>query len=204
MSQKLIAILRGLVPEQAVEIGAALIDAGITRIEVPLNSPSPLESIRLLVDRFAESAEIGAGTVLNVQDVKAVADTGAGLIVSPNCDAAVINETKKLGLTSLPGVMTPSECFAALSAGADGLKLFPASLLGPDGLKAIRAVLPPEVEVFPVGGVAEADMAAWVKAGANGFGIGSSLFRPGDDAEKVSLAAKRHVQSYDKARAHVG
>jgi len=204
MSQKLIAILRGLVPEQAVEIGAALIDAGITRIEVPLNSPSPLESIRLLVDRFAESAEIGAGTVLNVQDVKAVADTGAGLIVSPNCDAAVINETKKLGLTSLPGVMTPSECFAALSAGADGLKLFPASLLGPGGLKAIRAVLPPEVEVFPVGGVAEADMAAWVKAGANGFGIGSSLFRPGDDAGKVSRAAKRHVQSYDKARAHVG
>jgi 2-dehydro-3-deoxyphosphogalactonate aldolase len=151
-SRPLIAILRGITPLEATEIAQALIDAGITQIEVPLNSPSPLKSIEAMASKFSDHADIGAGTVLTVKAVKNVAKAGGRMIVSPNADTDVITATKLAGLQSYPGVMTPTECFAALKAGADGLKIFPASLLGTGGLKAIRAVLPAGTKVFAVGG----------------------------------------------------
>ena len=195
----LIAILRGLTPPEAQEIGAALIAAGITRIEVPLNSPDPLDSIATLAREFGTQAQIGAGTVLRAADVQAVHAVGGRLIVSPNFDAEVVTETKRLGLASYPGVMTPSECFAALKAGADGLKIFPASLIGPDGLKAIRAVLPLGTQVFAVGGAGPENFADWIAASADGFGIGSALYKPGLSAAEVGKRAARMVDAYDTA-----
>ncbi|MEE9454935.1 MAG: 2-dehydro-3-deoxy-6-phosphogalactonate aldolase [Paracoccaceae bacterium] len=198
MSHNLIAILRGLTPDQALAIGAALIGAGITKIEVPLNSPEPLKSIKTLVDEFGDVAEFGAGTVLSPAQVRDVAATGARLIVSPNCDSEVITATKQHGMQSYPGVLTPSECFAALKAGADGLKIFPAFKLGTDGLLALRAVLPPATQVFAVGGVGPENFADWITAGANGFGLGAALFRPGDSPEHVAKAAQECVNAYRK------
>ncbi len=195
----LIAILRGLKPSEAVEIGDALIHAGITQIEVPLNSPEPLESIGRLVDAFGADALIGAGTVLSPADVRGVAEVGGRLIVSPNLDADVVAETKRLGLLSFPGVLTPSECFAALKAGADGLKVFPANLMGVSGLKAVRAVLPVGTRVYMVGGVGASNFKDWLAASADGFGLGTSLFTPGLSAAEVGARAAQMVTAYDDA-----
>lgn len=197
MSRNLIAILRGLRPAEAEAIGAALIDAGIDRIEVPLNSPDPLDSIERLAKAFGDQAQIGAGTVLTVEDARAVADRGGKLIVSPNVDADVIAETKRLGLASFPGVFTASECFAALKAGADGLKVFPAFQMGSKGLKALRDVLPKTTQVYAVGGVGAADFAQWRAAGADGFGIGGALYKPGSTAAEVSAKARELMAAYD-------
>ena len=201
MSRPLIAILRGVTPAEATDIATALIDAGITRIEVPMNSPDPLHSIEAMANRFSEVAEIGAGTVLNVDTVKSVADAGGKLIVSPNANTDVIKASKQLGLASFPGVMTPTECFAVLEAGADGLKIFPASLLGPDGIKAIRAVLPIGTQVYAVGGADHTNFAKWIAASIDGFGIGSALYKPGFSANEVAKRAKAMVDAFDAATA---
>lgn len=197
MSRPLIAILRGLPPEDAIAVGAALIEAGIDRIEVPMNSPRPLDSIRMLAEAYGDRALIGAGTVLTVPQVAEIKGVGGELVVSPNTDALVIRATQAAGMQSWPGVFTPTECFAALAAGATGLKVFPASLMGTAGLKAVRAVLPPEVQVFAVGGVGPANFSEWVAAGANGFGIGTSLYTPGLSAEEVATRAAETVAAWD-------
>lgn len=198
MSRPLIAILRGLTPAEAPAIGQALIDAGITRIEVPLNSPDPLDSIASLAQDFGDQALIGAGTVLTPDQVHAVARAGGRMVLSPNCDPAVIRATRDAGMASFPGVMTPSEAFVALGAGASGLKLFPGELIGPKGLKAMRAILPPGTEMWAVGGVSADNMAEWREAGAAGFGIGSSLYKPGDTADTVADKARLMVSAWDR------
>ena len=200
MSRNLIAILRGLEPGEAVAIGTTLVEAGITWIEVPLNSPQPLESIAALQEALGDVARIGAGTVLQPEEVRAVAATGASFIVSPNADVRVITRTKELGLGSYPGVFTPAECFAALAAGADALKIFPAGMMGAAGLRAIRAVLPAGTLVYAVGGVGPADFAAWSDAGADGFGLGSSLFQPDWPVERVAEQARASVEAWDAVR----
>lgn len=197
--REIVAILRGITPSEVEAVGQALITAGITRIEVPLNSPDPLDSIARLATAFGSKAEVGAGTVLEPSQVRDVADAGGRLIVSPDTNAAVIEETKRLGLTSCPGAMTPTECFAALRAGADAIKLFPASLIGPSGLAAIRAVLPPDTTVLAVGGAGPENFAEWIGAGASGFGVGTALYRPGDTADVVADKAARLVAAYDEA-----
>lgn len=198
--RNIVAILRGIRPDEAEAIAAALIAARITKIEVPLNSPDPFDSIGRMARRFGRDAIIGAGTVLTPDAVKLVAGAGGKLIVSPDANADVIRATKALGLLSYPGVMTPTECFSALRAGADGLKIFPGVLVAPDGLKAIRAVLPKGTEVLAVGGAGPENFAQWFAAGADGFGIGTALYRPGDSAESVSEKAKNIVACYDRER----
>jgi len=184
----LVAILRGIRPDEAVDVAAALVESGFRIIEVPLNSPQPLASIETLAAAFPR-ALVGAGTVLSVKQVGDVHGAGGQLIVSPNFDAAVVKEAVRLGMLCLPGVLTASEAFAALAAGAAGLKLFPAEMIPPAAVKALRAVLPPEVALLPVGGISPANMAAYRAAGANGFGIGSALFKPGMDAGEVRASA---------------
>lgn len=199
MTLPIIAILRGVTPDEAPDIAAALIAAGIRQIEVPLNSPAPLNSISALAARFGDSALIGAGTVLTAQDVAAVADAGGRLIVSPNCDPRVIAATKARGLQSWPGVFTPTEALMALEAGADGLKLFPGSMAGPSGLAAMRAILPPGTRVFAVGGAGPANFKDWISAGADGFGIGSALYTPGMRADEAGARAAAIVAAYREA-----
>ena len=196
----LIAILRGLTPDEAVDVGEAIVAAGFLCLEVPLNSPQPLESIRRLRQALDGRALVGAGTVLNVAAAREVAEAGGQLVISPNTDTDVIRETKALGLLSLPGFFTPSEAFAALDAGADALKLFPAEIAGPKGLKAVRAVLPAAARVYPVGGVDPDSMAAWLGAGASGFGIGSAVFKPGQTADQVGRQAAQFVTAWNAAQ----
>jgi 2-dehydro-3-deoxyphosphogalactonate aldolase len=197
MSRRLIAILRGLAPERAVETAEAIVGAGIDWIEVPLNSPEPLRSIAAMQGAVGERARIGAGTVLTPEEVRAVAGAGATFVVSPNADLRVIARTKQLGLGSYPGVFTPTEAFAALAEGADALKIFPAGALGREGLKALRAVLPGGTLVYAVGGVGPADFADWCAAGADGFGLGSSLFQPGWTIGRVAEQARASVEAFD-------
>jgi 2-dehydro-3-deoxyphosphogalactonate aldolase len=201
MSRPLIAILRGLTPPEATDIAGALIDAGIDRIEVPLNSPHPFDSIRSIVTAFGDTALIGAGTVLTLSQVAQVKAAGGALVVSPNADPEIITATKAHGMQSFPGVLTPTEMFAAIKAGADGLKIFPAFKLGLDGFKAVKAVLPPHVPIYAVGGVGPADFKMWLDAGAAGFGMGSALYAPGFTAKEVSMRAREIVQAYDQATA---
>lgn len=186
----LIAILRGVTPDEIVAVGRALHDAGFRVIEIPLNSPQPYESIRRLTAELGESCLIGAGTVLTEAQVAEVDAAGGLLIVSPNANLAVIRASKAAGLVSAPGVATPSEGFAALDAGADSLKLFPAEQLGPAVVKAWRAVFPKELALLPVGGITPDNMGPYVAAGANGFGLGSALYKPGLSAAQVSANAQ--------------
>ena len=189
----LVAILRGVRPDEVAAIGDALVDAGFAMIEVPLNSPDPLGSIALLANRYGPDVLIGAGTVLRVADVNAVAAAGGRLIVSPNVDAAVIRESVAQGLVSLPGYQTPSEAFAALHAGTHGLKLFPAEAASPAVLKAQRAVLPAAIPLFAVGGVGVDTLHVWMDAGAQGAGLGSALYKPGMTAHDVATRARAFV-----------
>ena len=191
LEQPVVAILRGITPTEIEAVAAALIDQNFRIIEVPLNSPNALESIRLLADAVGEQALVGAGTVLNKDDVHAVRDAGGRMIVSPNTNVDVIRTSVELGLLSLPGFATPSEAFTAVDAGAHGLKLFPADGCPPNVLKAMMAVLPPAIPVLAVGGVSDKNMADYWQAGAKGFGIGSALYKPGRSAADVAAAAKR-------------
>ena len=192
----LIAILRGVQPHEIPGIAQALLAAGIQAIEVPLNSPQPLESIGWLARTHGDHALIGAGTVLDPREVDAVADAGARLVVAPNFNAEVLARARARGLVSLPGVATPTEGFAALAAGASGLKLFPAEMLGPNVLKAWRAVFPKDAALFPVGGVGVDNLPAYRQAGASGAGLGSSLYAPGVSADLVRRRAEALVAAW--------
>jgi len=188
-----VAILRGVTPDEIDAIGDALVEAGITVIEVPLNSPSPFESIRRLAARRGGRALVGAGTVLDAADVARVKEAGGRLIVAPNFDADVVRAAKAAGLAALPGVMTPSEGFAALNAGADGLKLFPAEIIPPAVFKAWRAVFPADTLLLAVGGVGVDNLKSYEQAGASGYGIGSALYKPGRSAAEIGTLARALV-----------
>jgi 2-dehydro-3-deoxyphosphogalactonate aldolase len=190
----LVAIIRGVTPPEVEAIGAAIFEAGIRIIEVPLNSPDPLDSIGRLAKAFGERALIGAGTVLEPAQVEEVRGVGGRVIVSPNTHRPVIEAARAAGLVSMPGYFTPSEAFDAIRAGATGLKLFPAEGASPAVLKGQKAVLPPHVPVLVVGGVKPDGMRAWIEAGAAGFGLGSGLYRPGQSAEETERNARAYVE----------
>ena len=195
----LVAILRGIRPDEAEAAGAALVAAGLRIIEVPLNSPDPLDSIARLARRFGDHALIGAGTVRRTADVDAVADAGGRLIVTPHADPALVRAAKARGLLAVPGFFTPAEAFALLDAGADALKLFPAEGGSPAMLRSLLAVLPPGTLVLPVGGMEAATLAPWRAAGAAGFGIGGAIYKPGDDAAAVAAKAARLVAALQES-----
>jgi 2-dehydro-3-deoxyphosphogalactonate aldolase len=192
----LIAILRGITPDEALPVGLALAETGFRIIEVPLNSPQPLRSIEALARALADHCLIGAGTVMSTVQVEDVAQAGGRLIVMPHGDAQVIRAAKARGLWCAPGIATPSEGFAALAAGADALKLFPAELLTPPVLKALRAVFPPQVLFLPVGGITPQNLASYRAAGASGFGLGSALYKPGMTPQQVSVQARAFVAAW--------
>lgn len=192
----IVAILRGLEPERAVEVGEALWAAGIRIIEVPLNSPYPLRSISALAEAFEGRAVIGAGTVLSTEDVRAVSSAGGQLIVSPNTDGRVIAESKRLGLVSMPGFFTPTEAFQALEAGADLLKLFPGDAIRPKIVGALRAVLPPDKGIVVTGGVDRENIVAFFEAGAKAVAIGSAIFKPGKPIDDIALGARTLIAAW--------
>ncbi|KKB09567.1 2-dehydro-3-deoxy-6-phosphogalactonate aldolase [Devosia chinhatensis] len=194
----IIAILRGITTAEAVPVCTALVDAGITLIEVPLNSPNAVESISKAAQALADRAEIGAGTVLSPEDVRAVAGAGGTFIVSPDTNPAVIAETVSLGLKSYPGVFSPTDAFAAIRAGATGLKFFPAEILGAKGIKAMKAVLPPALPVYAVGGANPDNFHEFFAVGCTGFGLGTYLFKPGMSVAEVADRAALAVAAYDK------
>jgi len=198
MSRKLIAILRGITPNEAESITEALVESGIDWIEVPLNSPDVYTSIELMAKRFGDDAHIGAGTVIKAKQVDKVMAAGGTFIVSPNCNKKVIRRTKSLEMASFPGVFTATECFSALRWGADGLKIFPASIMGPSGVSALGAVLPNDIDLYAVGGVSNDNLQIWREAGIRGYGIGSSLYKPGTSASSIATRAEALVQAYDK------
>ncbi|OGO94459.1 MAG: 2-dehydro-3-deoxy-6-phosphogalactonate aldolase [Coxiella sp. RIFCSPHIGHO2_12_FULL_42_15] len=189
----LIAVLRGIPVQDAETIGSILIDTGFLCLEIPFNSPDPLKSIATLVKKFSNRALIGAGTILNVQDVKKVADVGGRLIITPHTNVEIIQEAKRLQLLCIPGFSTPTEAFTAIAAGADALKLFPAEANPPAVLKSLMAVLPPGHPIFPVGSITPEKMLDYYHAGAAGFCLGGALYRPNDSAEKVLKAAQQFV-----------
>ncbi|MBO6919682.1 MAG: 2-dehydro-3-deoxy-6-phosphogalactonate aldolase [Rhizobiaceae bacterium] len=197
MSRNLIAILRGVKPEEVLEICRGLVEIGFTKIEVPLNSPNAYESISILSKNLPDTIMIGAGTVLTAEQVDEVKAAGGRLIVSPDCNTSVIDRTVEHGMESWPGVATATEAFTALRHGATGLKLFPGIALKPEGLGALKAVLPKDVAVYPVGGAGPSNFAEWVKAGAEGFGIGSALYKPGLTAEEVKARGQDIIDAYD-------
>jgi 2-dehydro-3-deoxyphosphogalactonate aldolase len=196
----LIAILRGITPDEAVPVCAALVEAGITLIEVPLNSPNAVDSIGKAAKDLSDRAEIGAGTVLTVEDVRAVAGAGGTFIVSPDTNVEVIGETVRLGLKSYPGVFSPTDAFAAIRAGATGLKFFPAEVLGAKGIKAMKAVLPPALPLYAVGGANPDNFNDFFAAGCAGFGLGTYIFKPGMDVATVAERAALAVTAYDKGQ----
>ncbi len=191
----LIAVLRGITPEEIPAVGSALTDSGFRVLEVPLNSPRALDSIRLLADRYGSTCLVGAGTVIAVDDVARVRAAGGEIIVMPHADTAVIRAAKAQAMTCVPGVATPTEAFAALAAGADGLKMFPAEALPPAALKAWRAVLPKEALVFAVGGMRPDNLAPYWDVGASGFGTGSNLYKPGSDPREVRDVARAYADA---------
>lgn len=195
----LVAILRGVTPDEADSIAAAIVEAGFGAIEVPLNSPDPLVSIEIIARLFGDKVLVGAGTVLEAREVDKVAEAGAKLVVAPNVDPEVIRHAARLGLLILPGVATVTEALAALKAGASGLKLFPAEALGPEVVRAWRSVLPRATPLLPVGGVTPDRIGPYRRAGADGFGIGSALYKPGVTVEEVARAAQRFVKAWNEA-----
>jgi 2-dehydro-3-deoxyphosphogalactonate aldolase len=190
-----IAILRGIQPDEAVPVGEALVEAGIRIIEVPLNSPDPFDSIARLVARFGKTALIGAGTVRRIDEVQSLARIGAGIVLSPHCDPELIHSTVSAGMVSVPGILTPTEAFSALDAGAHALKLFPMEVMGLAGARALKAVLPPGTRMIAVGGVSEANARSFFEAGLHGIGIGSALYKPGGDVVGIRSRARVFLQA---------
>ena len=199
MSRNIIAILRGVRPDEVLEIAQTIADSGINQIEVPMNSPDVFDTIQLLHDEMKDFISVGAGTVTNIDQVKILEEIGIDFIISPNFDPEVVAATKQANMISYPGVITPTECFSALKYGADGLKFFPATLLGETNLIALKAVLPENVPLYMVGGVGPENFSSWFEAGATGFGIGSGIYKAGDNSTSVARKSKLIVQSYDEA-----
>ena len=200
MNRNIIAILRGIKPNEVLEISQVIVNSGVNYIEVALNSPDAFESIRLLRKKFSGHIQIGAGTVTKIGEVLALSHLDVDFIVSPNFDPEVVKATKEAKIISYPGVTTASECYSAINCGADGLKFFPASLLGIENFKALKAILPKDIPFYMVGGVGPENFLSWFDAGATGFGIGSGLYKAGDSAEIVYEKAMTIVLSYDKAK----
>ena len=200
-SSPIIAILRGITPAEAPDVGQALVDAGVTILEVPLNSPHPMHSIEALAKRFGGSALVGAGTVMTEEHVNEVASAGGKLIVMPHSDFEVIDAAREQGLFVVPGVATPTEAFATLAAGADALKLFPAEMITPAVVKSLKAVLPKDAVLIPVGGVGSGNIPAYAAAGAHGFGVGTTLYAPGRPAAKVGQIARELIAVAREAQA---
>ena len=196
-NRELIAILRGLTLERCAIVSEILIAEGFTKLEVPLNSPNPIKTISEMQNSFGNSVTIGAGTVTNVSEVNELSDLGCQMIVSPNTDTEVIKATKNKGMLSFPGAFTPSECFSAINAAADGIKIFPAFKLGIEGFKALKAVLPSNLKTYAVGGINENHFSDWLDAGVTGFGIGSNLFHPSMSEDEIQLAARKIILAYD-------
>jgi 2-dehydro-3-deoxyphosphogalactonate aldolase len=199
MKRPLVAILRGVRPEETADIVSALVDSGMTAIEIPLNSPEPFRSIEIAAKRAPAGILIGAGTVLTPDDVARLHDVGGRLMVSPNVDPEIIASARARGMVTMPGVFSPTEALLAAKAGASSLKFFPASVLGAAGITAIRAVLPPDLMIAAVGGVSDANFADYTKAGITAFGLGSSLYKPGMTAAQIADRAKATIEAYDRA-----